>query len=243
MIRFSAHQQNTSKAFTLVELLVVVAIIALLLAILTPALQGAREVAKSTVCLSGLRQIGMATMMYSDENQNVLPVFCPNVAIWKHLLGLKNTDASWQNSLMQYTNNEPGDLSWGSEDMGVWQCPDVEIKEDPGRAINSTSFYFPIYSPEAPRWLRMDDIQSPSGFLFFADHHLGAMFDDNYTRAQQRHREPDGGYSDSSQLPFWHGRGAGSQNNGVMLDGHAEGLQRDDFFSSEEKFNAMIRSW
>jgi prepilin-type N-terminal cleavage/methylation domain-containing protein len=243
MIRSSSHRRNAAGGFTLVELLVVVAIIALLLAILTPALQGARDVAKSTVCLSGFRQIGMATIMYSDENRNVLPVFCPDVAIWKRLLGLDNTDASWQNSLMQYTNNDPGDLAWGSEDMGVWQCPDVHIEQDPGRAINSTSFYFPIYSPEAPRWLRMDDIESPSGFLFFADYHLGAMFDDSYTRMQQRHREPNGGYSDSSQLPFWHGKGAGSQNNGVMLDGHSEGLQRDDFFSSKEKFDAMIRSW
>jgi prepilin-type N-terminal cleavage/methylation domain-containing protein/prepilin-type processing-associated H-X9-DG protein len=57
------------KGFTLIELLVVIAIIALLLAILMPALQRAREQGKRIVCLSNLRQLTLAWIMYADENE------------------------------------------------------------------------------------------------------------------------------------------------------------------------------
>ena len=57
------------KGFTLIELLVVVAIIALLMAILIPALQTAREQGKRAVCLSNLKQLTIAWIMYADENE------------------------------------------------------------------------------------------------------------------------------------------------------------------------------
>jgi prepilin-type N-terminal cleavage/methylation domain-containing protein/prepilin-type processing-associated H-X9-DG protein len=55
-------------AFTLIELLVVVAVIAVLMAILMPALQRAREQGKRAVCLSNVKQFGLAWVMYADEN-------------------------------------------------------------------------------------------------------------------------------------------------------------------------------
>ncbi len=58
---------RTTRAFTLVELLVVVAIISLLLAMLLPALNKARDVAKTVKCLSMLKQIGVADSMYVAE--------------------------------------------------------------------------------------------------------------------------------------------------------------------------------
>jgi len=66
-------RRKCAAGFTLIELLVVVAIIAVLIAILLPALSKARESAKSTVCLSNMRQMGMATLMYTESNNGILP--------------------------------------------------------------------------------------------------------------------------------------------------------------------------
>jgi prepilin-type N-terminal cleavage/methylation domain-containing protein/prepilin-type processing-associated H-X9-DG protein len=61
------------KAFTLIELLVVIAIIALLLAVIAPALRKAKEQARATICLSGLKQVGLAANLYSQAYDNYIP--------------------------------------------------------------------------------------------------------------------------------------------------------------------------
>jgi prepilin-type N-terminal cleavage/methylation domain-containing protein/prepilin-type processing-associated H-X9-DG protein len=69
---FSAKPRRT-EGFTLVELLVVIGIIAVLVAIMLPALQGAREQARRVACGSNIRQITMATIMYASEHNGRLP--------------------------------------------------------------------------------------------------------------------------------------------------------------------------
>jgi prepilin-type N-terminal cleavage/methylation domain-containing protein len=61
--------------FSLVELLVVIGLVAVLLGILLPVLAGAREGSRSTICLSNLRQLGMALQRYSDDQNGYLVPF------------------------------------------------------------------------------------------------------------------------------------------------------------------------
>lgn len=61
------------RAFSLIELLVVISIVALLLALLLPALKKARLAAEEAHCLSNLHQIDLATFMYANDNRDQLP--------------------------------------------------------------------------------------------------------------------------------------------------------------------------
>lgn len=66
-------QTSLNRAFTLIELLVVIAIIAILAAILFPVFAQAREKARQTSCLSNLKQIGTAAIMYAQDYDEIMP--------------------------------------------------------------------------------------------------------------------------------------------------------------------------
>lgn len=117
-------------AFTLMELLVVVAIMALLIAILVPSLAGAREAGRAAVCLSNLKQIGHAIQMYTQDNGSVLPgptsplLFRSTV----NLTGLGGPALSWARQNLPYRLS----LYMGGSEKGaaafdvISVCPSAE---------------------------------------------------------------------------------------------------------------------
>jgi prepilin-type N-terminal cleavage/methylation domain-containing protein/prepilin-type processing-associated H-X9-DG protein len=102
------------RGFTLIELLVVIAIIAILAAILFPVFAQARDRARSASCVSNLKQVGTAWMMYAQDYDERFPVAQP-LNVWDNCATMKDRGAfgGWiGNLLMPYTKNE-----------AVFKCP------------------------------------------------------------------------------------------------------------------------
>jgi len=70
------QSRSGRRGFTLIELLVVIAIIALLAAILFPVFSRVREKARQATCMSNLKQMGLAMMQYTQDNDETLPITC-----------------------------------------------------------------------------------------------------------------------------------------------------------------------
>jgi prepilin-type N-terminal cleavage/methylation domain-containing protein len=103
--------RKTNSGFTLIELLVVIAIIAILAAILFPVFAQARAKARQTACLSNMRQIGTATMMYVQDYDEVYPPSQVSVP----LPAPAGSVISWPTLIYPYVKSE-----------GIFVCPDGE---------------------------------------------------------------------------------------------------------------------
>ena len=194
------------SAFTLIELLVVVSIIAVLAALLMPALATVRDAAKGAICCSNLRQIGIGAAGYSlDHEGQVVPV---------KLVLANGSTTSWMSIVAPYIEaendtNKNGEQEWGEyRTNGVIKCPIYKYKPSPfqpGYAMNNfllwpissdnnssqadgTSFF---NSPNKAIDLIDSTITSKSMRLFVAD----TTSDENlwgYLDCSYRHRQRTG---------------------------------------------------
>lgn len=113
------------RAFTLVELLVVIAVIALLAALLLPALGRAKERAWTVACLSNLKQLAACWHLYATDHDDHLP---PNNSVYN----IQNhqaliTGGSWCTNLAPYdadlSSISSGHLFPYNQNVGIYRCP------------------------------------------------------------------------------------------------------------------------
>ena len=113
---------RSRRGFTLIELLVVIAIIAILAAILFPVFARAREQARRTACLSNLKQIGLAIMMYVQDYDERMPI-CGPMAHRASYCRFQS-DLSLPDVIMPYVKN-----------FDLFVCPDGDDRWLPGGSL------------------------------------------------------------------------------------------------------------
>lgn len=225
--------------FTLVELLVVLAIITILAALLLPALAGARARAKAITCLNNIRQLGLASQVYTDEFNDRLPYNLGEAEIRQALL--QNQFLNWNSSVMDWevlnsdnTNvllvTKGGIGPFTGNNAKIYKCPNDNYVSDLQAAagwtarVRSVSMNAMIgdagqfsksganvNNPNYSQFFKSTQVVKPGTIFVFIEEHPNSI-DDGYFINNPWHLT-------------WTNLPAAHHNGGVNLsfvDGHAE---------------------
>jgi prepilin-type N-terminal cleavage/methylation domain-containing protein/prepilin-type processing-associated H-X9-DG protein len=235
----------STRAFTLVELLVVISIIALLIGILIPAIASARKAAQATVDLANIRSMEIASLAWSFDHDGELI----NVGL-AHGGSLANEEAAWIRVLQDYDEGfifarSPGDNSphWPLELDG--QGIPIEGTTDQFRRTsygvnNYTTNLAPIRA-----YNHLNLISNPAKtihFLLMAEEGAFAAADHPHVENWYSRRGPSLTAARAGaqvEIDAWGGSpdAGDSISNWGFLDGHAESLRFDETFTDLTKNN------
>ena len=242
-VSVSARARAPRRAFTLVELLVVIGIIAILMAILLPALNAAREKAKRVQCGNSLRTFGQAVTMYAIENKGKIPMH-QGASNWLWDMPYETRD--WFVEKAKIPQSEFYCPSYSHDTEGMWTFTDNGRFIEGGANFAITGFYWlgkrpghrtpngfnpatltnmPFRDPLRDRWIeRMTDKTShsaPAELVLMSDITISQANTRSFTNPTKNFVTTRGGYA------FAHGTTHRSGDrplggNVLFLDGHVD---------------------
>ena len=227
-------RREIARAFTLVELLVVVGVVAILIAMLMPALAAARKSAMRVKCLSNMRQLAVAQCAYACANRDALVIAGDGL----------ETQGSWLGLLQPYTRvvltrRCPMDNSRFFEDP-FDASANPPIYRTTSYAINN--FVSPTHTPNgAKRYEKITQIRRSSlviQFVELAEQGSYAVADHVHVQQFFNSLIPNAVVAlASEQMPIGRHGGRVKTFSGVLnytfLDGHAEALPFHDVYQSK----------
>jgi prepilin-type N-terminal cleavage/methylation domain-containing protein/prepilin-type processing-associated H-X9-DG protein len=159
------HERPPQRGFTLIELLVVIAIIAIVAALLFPVFTHVREKARQTACLSNLKQLGTALLIYAQDYDETL-VLNDNwdLKVERSFDGTLKTVADWPDLLQPYLKNE-----------GVLVCPSSTLAtglyrtEQDRRCAYVLNNVYGIFEKAGRSPATLASIEDPPGTVFCGD--------------------------------------------------------------------------
>lgn len=217
------YDEHVLNAFTLIELLVVIAIVAILAGILLPGLARAKAKGTGVQCLSHLRQIGLATVMYAQDNTDYLPRSTHSAFAWGQL--------PWGMALGEYLQHQPirkPNAAFTNLLKTLYHCPaDRRVGIDWSYGKN----VYPELSAEetgGPTWPRVSMIPRPTGTVLFSEKSGGSMADHFMA-----HFWDEGGKPEVDRLRHL------AKPNFTYADGHARSLRFEKTYDP----NSLVNDW